>query len=510
MKKQIKILLIAILSLSLFLPVTAYADSIKLTKKTYVKTGSGSSNVTKFKTNKGYAYCITPGKSGPPVGTKLTRKKTYKSGSIVYMLDKATTSDSSFMITQIALWKYVNGYKRPASTANWNKANKLISDAKKNSKYDTTPSVSIKASGSTLTETGSYYKSGKITISVKNIKKNLSVVVSKAPKYGGIALVDSNGKVKTTFKDGDVFYVQVPRDNVTTKGTITVTISGTGSITTVGRFKSSNSKHQELIEIFTEDKTVSDSINLTVTPVVRKCQYYDGKYYGKDGKVVDKTQYSIECEKHSCEKVGDTYFGKNGSIVSYEQFKLECEKHVCEIIDGHYFGKTGSEVSKQQYSIECEKHFCEVIDGHYFGKDGLEVGQSTYDKECNKHVCEIVDDTYFGPQGTAITYEEYVKLCEKHSCEKIGDDYFGRDGNIVSFEQFTLECEKHACEIIGDKFIDAKGNIVDEATYRAQCEAPEPVIVPDTADLSGLLLMLVGTMLIGGTMVVLNTIKNNA
>ena len=63
---------------------------------------------------------------------------------------------------------------------------------------------------------------------------------------------------------------------------------------------------------------------------------------------------------------------------------------------------------------------------------------------------------------------------------------------------------------LGYKFIDAKGNIVDEATYRAQCEAPEPVIVPDTADLSGLLLMLVGTMLIGGTMVVLNTIKNNA
>ena len=42
------------------------------------------------------------------------------------------------------------------------------------------------------------------------------------------------------------------------------------------------------------------------------CQHQDRKhaYYGKDGKVVDKTQYSIECEKHSCEKIGDDYYSK--------------------------------------------------------------------------------------------------------------------------------------------------------------------------------------------------------
>ena len=456
MKKQIKVLLIVFMCLSFLLPlgVSAKVTSvITLNKKTYIKTGSGSNTVTKFKTSKGYAYCITPGKNGPTVGTKLYLKNTIKSGGLVYLLDQAGTSDSSFMITQLALWKYNNNFHRPASSSNWAKANKLVSAAKKNSKYTTTPSVKLKASSTNLTESGDYYKSGKITVEAKNIKKNLKVSLSDAPKNAKIT--DSKGRVKTSFKDGDVIYVQVPATSVSSKVTFKIKISGSGYNTYVNRYKSKNSKHQELIIIDPQPASASDELELTIIPVVRKCAYYNGHYYGIDGKIVDQTTYSIQCEKHTCEKVGDKYFGKDGKEVDKLTFTKECEKHVCEIIDNTYFGKDGSVVDSKTYDLECNKHTCEVIDGHYFGKGGFEVDETTFDKECNKHTCEVIDDTYFG-----------------------------KDGRVVDAQTFKNECEE---------------------------KPPTPVIVPDTADPSGLLYIVIGAILIGSTFGVLETLgKNNS
>lgn len=453
MKKQIRFIIIFVMCLSLLLPVSVFAASkVTLNKKTYIKTGSGSNIVSKFKTNKGFAYCITPGKSGPGVGTTMYLKNTIKSGGLVYLLDQAGTSDSSYLVTQLAVWKYANNFQKSASSSNWAKANKLVSAAKKNSKYSTTPSVGIKASSSSLSESGNYYKSGKITITAKNIKKDLKVQLVNAPK--GAKIVNSKGTKKTSFKNGDVIYVYVPTSSVSSKTSFSIKISGTGYITYVERYKSKNANHQELLIIIRETKKVSASTKLSITPVVRKCKYYNGKYYGKDGKVVDKTTYSIQCESHTCEKVGDKYFGKDGNIVDKTTFDKECNRHVCEIIDNTYFGKDGTEVDKHEYTLECEKHYCEVIDGYYFGKNGYEVDSTTYDKECNKHVCEIIDDTYFG----------------------------------------------------------SNGNVVDYVTYKNQCEpsTPTPVVkVPDTDDKSGLLFMLFGVITLGTIMGVLETLAKN-
>lgn len=241
MKKQIKILMIMVLCLSLLLPVSVYATSkITLSKKSYLKTGSGSNTVTKFKTNKGYAYCITPGKNGPTVGTKLYLKNTIKSGGLVYLLDNASSSDSSFLVTQLAVWKYANNFHKSASSSNWSKANKLVSKAKKNSKYSTTPSVALVASSSALSESGDNYKSGKITVSAKNIKKDLKVTLENAPKDSKI--VDSNGNKKISFKDGEVFYVIVPGSSLSKTVSFNVKISGSGYETYVERYKAKSSK----------------------------------------------------------------------------------------------------------------------------------------------------------------------------------------------------------------------------------------------------------------------------
>lgn len=454
MKKQIKILMIFVMCLSLLLPTSVFAktsSSITLQKKTYVKTGSGSTTVTKFKTNKGYAYCITPGKNGPSVGTKLHLKNTIKSGGLVYLLDKASTSDSSFMITQLAVWKYANNFHKAGSSSNWAKANKLVKEAKKHKDYNTKPSVSLKVSSNSLSESGNYYKSGKITVVAKNIKKNLKVKLVDAPKNAKI--VNSNGKTKTSFKNGDVIYVMVPTSSVTSKVSFKIKISGSGVITHVNRYKSNNSNTQELIIIDTESAADSYSANLTIVPVIRKCVYYNGNYYGKDGKIVDKTTFSIQCEKHSCEKVGDTYFGRDGKEVDELTFKKECEKHVCEIIDNTYFGKDGVEVDSVTYDKECNKHVCEVVGDTYFGKNGIEVDVTTYEKECNKHSCEVIDDTYFGLNGDIVTPE----------------------------------------------------------AYKDQCEAkPTPVIVPDTADFNGLLYILIGSIIILSTFVAIDTIANKS
>lgn len=63
-----------------------------------------------------------------------------------------------------------------------------------------------------------------------------------------------------------------------------------------------------------------------------KCEIKDGKFYGKDGNVVDEATYKKECEKpeepetHKCEIVKGTYYGIKGNEVDYNTYKSECEK----------------------------------------------------------------------------------------------------------------------------------------------------------------------------------------
>ena len=486
MKKQIKFLLNIIICLSLLLPVGVFAaSSINLNSKSYIKTGSGSDTISKFKTNKGFAYCITPGKSGPGAGTTLYLKNTIKSGGLVYLLDNANTSDSSFLITQLAVWKYSNNYSRAASSSNWSKANKLVSDAKKNSTYTTTPSVLVKASSSSLSESGNYYKSSKITLTIKNIKKDLKVQLVNAPK--GAIIVNSDGTKKTSFKNGDVIYVWVPEANVTTKTSFTIQISGTGYNSYVERYKSNNSNHQELIILVKETKKVTSSTKLSITPVVRICKTHNGKYYGKNGKIVDKKTYELECGTHSCKEVYGHYFNKNGKEVDKKTFELECGTYSCKEVYGHYFDKNGNEVDKKTFELECGTHICKEVYGHYFDKAGNEVDKKDFELECGTHICKEVYGHYFDKNGIEVDYHTFDRECNVHKCDVIDGIYFGINGDRVNLE-----------------------------TYKNQCESkpvpptpPTPVNVPDTADYSGLLYILIGAVLLGTTMGVLETFSKS-
>ncbi len=83
------------------------------------------------------------------------------------------------------------------------------------------------------------------------------------------------------------------------------------------------------------------------------CEIIDGTYFGKDGTEVDRTLYSIQCEKHVCEKVGNTYFGINGTEVSADQFTNECV-HKCEVYNNQYYGENGTVVTEETYKAQCE------------------------------------------------------------------------------------------------------------------------------------------------------------
>ena len=509
------------------------ASNMTITSKTYVQTKFSDGTYrkeAKFGTNKGTAYCITPSKTGGPKGTTLTYTNSVTSGSTLYLLQKAGSSNDSYLITQLAIWKLNNNFIPAAYNKNSsivNKATSLANEAKKQSKYSSSPSMKVSTTKLTFTESsdGKYYTSNAVTVTIASVSKT-TVSVSGAKG----AIINVNGKdsgSSTTLSKTSKLIIKVPASNVSSKTTVNVSVKATGTKLSYERY--SGGKWQDLIVLVKTPKTISASLSGTITPVVRKCQYVNGKYYDKDGKETTKENYSIQCEKHTCEKVGDKYFGKNGTIVSAEQYDSECNKHTCEKVGDKFYGKNGTVVSEEQYDSECNKHTCEKVGDKFFGKEGTTVTEEQYDLECNKHTCEKVGDKFFGKEGTIVTEEEYDSECNKHTCEKVGDkfygkngtvvseeqydsecnkhtceivngNYFGKDGSTITADQYDLECNKHTCEIVNGNYFDASGNKTDEATYKSQCEKTI-VPVPDTGSTDGLVYTVLGISLIGLTFV---------
>ena len=329
----------------------------------------------------------------------------------------------------------------------------------------------------TFTESsdGKYYSSNAVTVTIASVSKT-TVSVSGAKG----AIINVNGKdsgSSTTLSKTSKLIIKVPASNVSSKTTVNVSVKATGTKLSYERY--SGGKWQDLIVLVKTPKTISASLSGTITPVVRKCQYVNGKYYDKEGKETTKENYSIQCEKHTCEKVGDKYFGKNGTIVSAEQYDSECNKHICEKVGDKFFGKEGTIVTEEEY-----------------------------DSECNKHVCEKVGDKFFGKNGTVVSEEQYDSECNRHTCEIVNGNYFGKDGSIITADQYDLECNRHTCEIVNGNYFDANGNKTDEATYKSQCEKTI-VPVPDTGSTDGLVYTVLGISLIGLTFVGIKNYRKN-
>ena len=109
MRKNLKItslIVILLLICTVGIVNVSAQEAMKITRKTYINTGVGSRREAKFYTNKGYAYCITPHRTGPGEGTTLNYIGSNKGGGVAYLLNKTGTSDMDYLVYQLAIWKY--------------------------------------------------------------------------------------------------------------------------------------------------------------------------------------------------------------------------------------------------------------------------------------------------------------------------------------------------------------------------------------------------------------------
>ncbi len=352
-KKSIALFLFTIILYPILI-VHAQTD-LKIEKKTYITTGSRSE--AKYKTNKGFAYCITPDRIGASEGTSLKYMSKETSGGNLYILDKSSTSDQEYLKTQLALWIFNNNYMPSFYGNNPNlevvqKAKALAAEAKKHTNYQTSePSVTINTNEEklTLTSDEKYYQSSVISIRTTGSNSKLQLELVDAPE--GSFIEDDSLKINNNAVNK---IIMVPSDKIkqTTSFKLKAIVSGT--INSVERYGTKTGEWQDLIVLISDSKTSSQIKTFTISPVIRTCEFHNNNYYDKDGNITTEEEYEIQCKTHTCEKVGNTYFGKTGEIIKEETYNLECISHTCEKVGNKYFGQNGNEVNEEEYKAQCQ------------------------------------------------------------------------------------------------------------------------------------------------------------
>ena len=182
------------------------------------------------------------------------------------------------------------------------------------------------------------------------------------------------------------------------------------------------------------------------------CEYKNGKYYDNNGNRVSELTYIKICEAPVCKKVNGYYFDSRGNNTTKYKYEKDCSSkptpttYKCEYKNGKYYNKKGKVVSKLDYLISCEKPVCKKIDGYYFGKYGKSVSKSTYEKECTSkptpttYKCEYKNGKYYNKNGKVVSKLDYLISCEKPVCKIIDEYYFGKYGKSVSKSTYEKQC----------------------------------------------------------------------
>ena len=464
--KKIMVLLIAVVGIIPVMNVFAQSD-MKVNEKIHFTAGNRRNTV--FKTNKGYAYCVTPKRDGPNKGTVLKYKGKITNGYVIYLLENANTSTyNNYYATQIAVWHYYNSKEVTSMSKSheiWKKSRTLISNASSKKNYTgIQPTISISGnSGLTLTSDYNYYKSGALTVTMANATTNATLKLENAPS--GARIVNASNTTISSVGNKGTFYVLIPRTSVTKSVNFKVTASTKGKASVVNYYSTGNGKIQDLAVLEKEDKVAVTSKALTVSPVNISCKVANGKYYDKNGKEVDKTTYSIQCQTHKCEKVGSVYFGINGAQVSETNFYAQCFPS-CGIKDGKYYGSNHKETTKEGYYTQCFPS-CGIKDGKYYGSNHQETTKEGYYTQCFPS-CGTKDGKYYGKDHTEVTKIEFEKQCKTHKCEQVGDSYFGINGEEVSQSEYIKQCFP-ICGTKNGKYYGPNRTEVSESEYRKQC-----------------------------------------
>ena len=475
MKKNIIAILIVFFSFIIGLSnvQAKTGERITIDSKTYIQTGFGTRTEAKFHTTKGYAWCITPHKTGANQGTILYYKGQETNGGTLYLLDRAGTSDSQYLETQLALWIYDSKYLPAIYEQNSNStvvknAKILANEASKNANYKVEPSITLDAGGNTilsLAKIGDKYYYQTNTMSARLVNAS-SYTVSLENAPSGAYIANTNGTATNTFKNGEKFTVRIPETSINASVKFNVVAKTSGTKKYVERYTPENSNLQEVVLLRQENVTLSTKKEMTISPTKKYCQLFNGRYYGTNGTVVSAEQYKKECV-HTCTQYNGNYYGLNNTIVSYEQYKKECV-HTCTQYNGSYYGENGNVVTYDQYKKECV------------------------------HTCTQYNGKYYGSNGSIVSAEEYRKQCV-HTCTQYNGNYYGLNNTIVPYEQYKNECI-HTCTQYNGSYYGSNSTVVTESEYKKQCEGTTITSVPSTGTNSDMTNIIAGLcMIVGGT-----------
>lgn len=201
---------------------------------------------------------------------------------------KSLTGDNEkdYLITALAVWYFVDSEDAVFRYFNLEKGTyrgetndvakevaKLVNGAK-NYSY-TNPSIKVNASNNsfTLSSDKKYYISSGIGVSTTGVVGNYTVNLENAPS--GTIVTDKNGTQKKTFSTGETFTVKVPVSSIQNLSSeFKVSISATGSIYKAYLYKPENSRYQDTISLYPENKNLSDTatikLNLTTEVQISK------------------------------------------------------------------------------------------------------------------------------------------------------------------------------------------------------------------------------------------------
>ena len=234
----------------------------------------------KFRTSDGkVAYCMDLEKKWPEKSTNVSLVKEGDNG-LRYILENGYpyksikgNDDQDRFITQAAVWWYLSDTGQTGKLSEDFTTNaadpyglrssiqKLVNDAKNaKANEESTLDVNVSNSNMDLSSDNKYFVSKMITPTLTGTNA-YTVSVSGAP--AGTVVVNANGKTQTSFKKGESFQVKIPVSSLGQTTTIKVTVSAIGVSSKAYIYQPSDTSYQRLAVLYTDNKELSKTINLT-------------------------------------------------------------------------------------------------------------------------------------------------------------------------------------------------------------------------------------------------------
>ena len=271
--------------------------------------GNGSTLNFTYKTNTAgkVVYC-TEIHDSMTSGTETYTLSRAADAKFAYVLangypNKSITGSSykDYYITGLALWYLISpndsvftyfnlsaGTYKGSSSQIVKEVAKLVNAAKNYSYVEPSIKIQNATNNFTLSSDKKYYVSNQLSVTATGGVSTFYMSLSNAPAgsiitdVNGNAKTDTNGTAKEGLKVGEKFLVKIPASSIKALSTsLTVNVSGTGSINKAYIYSPSVAAHQSLITLYPQNKTVADhaplKLDITTSVEISKQDATTGK-----------------------------------------------------------------------------------------------------------------------------------------------------------------------------------------------------------------------------------------